>query len=105
MSCACGVPCLKQTIVEQSEVEIGRLEACLAVAEEGLSEEKMRHVETQSELARVRVDLEASRRELLQHTSTLNAQLQVRSLPLVCQHILIASVILPLSPGEGCQVG
>lgn len=75
--CMCGVPCFKQTIVEQSEVEIGRLEACLAVAEEGLSEEKKCHAETQSELARVRVDLEASRRELLQHTSTLNAQLQV----------------------------
>ena len=71
------VVCLEQTIVEQSEVEIGRLEACLAVAEESLSDEKASHAETQSELARSRVDLEASRRELLQQTSTLTAQLQV----------------------------
>lgn len=79
MACVC-VPC--QTLVEQSEVEIGRLEACLAVAEESLYEEKARHAETQSELTRSRVDLEASRRELLQQTSTLNAQLQVSTRPL-----------------------
>ena len=53
------------------------MEACLAVAEESLSQEKANHAETQSELSRSRVELEALRRELLQQTSTLSAQLQV----------------------------
>lgn len=97
--------CLEQTIVEQSEVEIGRLEACLAVAEESLSNEKASHAETQSELARSRVDLEASRRELLQQTSTLTAQLQVSPSPPSPTCSVAPSCLLLLTSGEGGQVG